>query len=38
MSNIPPVDQLTTLVAVDRHRSFAAAARDLDLSQQTVSA
>lgn len=37
-SRVPPVDQLATLVAVDRHRSIAAAARDLDLSQQTVSA
>lgn len=37
-TNIPPVDQLTTLVAVGDRRSFAAAARDLGLSQQTVSA
>ncbi|MGO1948538.1 MAG: LysR family transcriptional regulator [Mycobacteriaceae bacterium] len=36
--NIPPVDQLVTLAAVDKRRSIAAAARDLDLSQQTVSA
>lgn len=37
-AKIPPVDQLATLVAVDEHRSIAAAARDLGLSQQTVSA
>jgi DNA-binding transcriptional LysR family regulator len=32
------VDQIATLVAVDDRRSIAAAARDLGLSQQTVSA
>ncbi|MDN6509925.1 MAG: LysR family transcriptional regulator [Corynebacterium sp.] len=36
--HVPPVDQIATLVAVDEHRSIAAAARDLGLSQQTVSA
>lgn len=36
--NVPPVDQLATLIAVDEHRSIAAAARALGFSQQTVSA
>jgi DNA-binding transcriptional LysR family regulator len=36
--NVPPVDQLVTLIAVDEHRSIAAAARALGFSQQTVSA
>lgn len=36
--NVPPVDQLVTLVAVDEHRSIASAARALGFSQQTVSA
>ncbi|MEY8566019.1 LysR family transcriptional regulator [Corynebacterium sp.] len=35
---VPQIEQLATLVAVDEHRSIAAAARDLGLSQQTVSA
>lgn len=36
--HVPQIDQLATLVAVDERRSIAAAARDLGLSQQTVSA
>ena len=36
--NVPPVDQLVTLIAVDEHRSIASAARALGFSQQTVSA
>lgn len=36
--NVPPVEQLATLIAVDEHRSIASAARALGYSQQTVSA
>ncbi|AHW63298.1 Putative transcriptional regulator, LysR-family [Corynebacterium glyciniphilum AJ 3170] len=36
--HVPQIGQLATLVAVDERRSIAAAARDLGLSQQTVSA
>jgi len=36
--NVPPVDQLATLIAVDEHRSIASAARALGFSKQTVSA
>ncbi|WP_297008479.1 LysR family transcriptional regulator [uncultured Corynebacterium sp.] len=36
--NVPPVDQLVTLISVDEHHSIASAARALGFSQQTVSA